>query len=55
MERIMQGLQAIIQSNNPNEMKQIAQALLQEEQSEAEAEVPQEEAGFKEKAMEAMG
>jgi hypothetical protein len=53
MQKIQEGLQAILQSNDINEIKQIAQSLLVEEQSEAQQgqEAPQ---SLKEKLM-AMG
>jgi len=43
MAKISQGLQAIMQSEDINEIKQIAQALLQEEAVEQGAEQPSEE------------
>lgn len=43
MQNVSQGLQAIMQSEDIAEIKQIAQALLQEEAAEQEAEQPGEE------------
>jgi hypothetical protein len=43
MQNVSQGLQAIMQSEDINEIKQIAQALLQEEAAEQQAEQPGEE------------
>jgi hypothetical protein len=43
MEKVKAGLQQIMQSNDINQVKQIAQALLAEEQGEQESEAASEE------------
>ena len=53
MARIQEGLQAIISSNNIQEIKQIAQSLLVEEQAEESAE-GEGDFNFREQALAAM-
>lgn len=54
MQKVQEGLQQILASNNLQEIKQIAQALLIEEQGEQEVEEGAEEPGFREAALAAM-
>ena len=54
MDKVSQGLQAILASDNIDEIKQIAQSLLDEESAEQQADQPNEEDAMRQGLQEQM-